>query len=106
TDFSACAETRRRKLRPSASEISVTSHRFGRNLRLVLFSAWLLSCPERGSLPVSSQRLVIVKLLRPRSGGCASWQGVVETFVPLRRGRRGIWRLLCPTPPFSSRHRT
>src|SRR5690606_2696352 len=61
TDFSARAQTRRRKLRPRISLISVTLHRFGRNLRFVLFSAWLRSCPERGSLPVSSHCLVIVK---------------------------------------------
>jgi hypothetical protein len=29
-------------------------------LRFVAFSAWLLNWPERGSLPVNSQRLVMV----------------------------------------------
>src|SRR5580700_9523901 len=37
----ALVETRRRTLRPSASEMKVTLHRFGRNRRLVLMFEWL-----------------------------------------------------------------
>src|SRR5262245_36416852 len=59
TDFSALALTRRRTRRCRASLISVTSTRFGRNVRLVLFSAWLRNWPDIGPLPVSSQRRVI-----------------------------------------------
>jgi hypothetical protein len=31
--------------RPSASDCKVTWHRFGKNLRLVLWFEWLTSCP-------------------------------------------------------------
>ena len=53
---SALAETRTRTERPSASEISVTLSRFGRNRRLVLMFEWLTLWPTSGLLPVRSQR--------------------------------------------------
>src|SRR6187402_1217450 len=52
----ALVETRRRTLRPSASEMKVTLHRFGRNRRLVLMLEWLTLWPTMGPLAVSSQR--------------------------------------------------
>src|SRR5258705_13546313 len=56
TLFSALVETRRRTLRPSASEMKVTLHRFGRKRRLVLMFEWLTLWPTCGPLAVSSQR--------------------------------------------------
>src|SRR6056297_1551887 len=50
------ADTRRRNVRPSASDISAVSFRFGRNRRLVLLLAWLTLLPTIGPFPVSSQR--------------------------------------------------
>src|SRR4051812_40126395 len=52
----ALVETRRRTLRPSASEMKVTLHRFGRKRRLVLILEWLTLWPTCGPLAVSSQR--------------------------------------------------
>src|SRR6185437_7908576 len=52
----ALVETRRRTLRPSASEMNVTLHRFGRKRRLVLMLEWLTLWPTWGPLAVSSQR--------------------------------------------------
>src|SRR5689334_15628886 len=52
----ALVETRRRTLRPSASEMKVTLHRFGRKRRLVLMLEWLTLWPTSGPLAVSSQR--------------------------------------------------
>src|SRR6185312_4223849 len=49
-------ETRNRTFRPSASEMKVTLHRFGRNRRLVLILEWLTLWPTSGPLAVSSQR--------------------------------------------------
>src|SRR4051812_17569781 len=57
----ALVETRRRTLRPSASEMKVTLHRFGRNRRLVLILEWLTLWPTSGPLAVSSQRRDIAK---------------------------------------------
>src|SRR5882762_3802507 len=55
--------------RPSASEISVTLHRFGRNRRLVLILEWLTLWPTWGPLAVSSQRRDMAKILcHPRTG--------------------------------------
>src|SRR5262245_56729641 len=54
---------RRRTLRCSTSLISVTLTRLGRNVRLVLFSAWLRIWPDIGSLPINSHRRVITRLL-------------------------------------------
>ena len=52
----ALAETRNLTERPSASEISVTLRRLGRNRRLVLMLEWLTLWPTWGPLPVNSQR--------------------------------------------------
>src|SRR5216684_1365889 len=52
----ALVETRNRTFRPSASEMKVTLHRFGRNRRLVLILEWLTLWPTWGPLAVSSQR--------------------------------------------------
>src|ERR1700735_3535516 len=52
----ALVETRSRTFRPSASEMKVTLHRFGRNRRLVLIFEWLTLWPTSGPLAVSSQR--------------------------------------------------
>src|SRR5512140_444253 len=52
----AGVETRRRTLRPSASEMKVTLHRFGRNRRLVLLLEWRTVWPTSGPLAVNSQR--------------------------------------------------
>src|SRR3954465_15042940 len=57
----ALVETRRRTLRPSASEMKVTLHRFGRNRRLVLILEGLPLLPTWGPLAVSSQRRDIVR---------------------------------------------
>src|SRR5580692_3531727 len=57
----ALVETRRRTLRPSASEMKVTLHRFGRNRRLVLILEWLTLWPTSGPLAVSSQRRDIAR---------------------------------------------
>ena len=65
TDLNAFAETRSRTERPSASEISVTFSRFGRNRRLVLMFEWLTLWPTWGPLPVNSQRRDITKPLNP-----------------------------------------
>src|SRR5882757_10728096 len=55
--------------RPSAAEISVTLHRFGRNRRLVLILEWLTLWPTWGPLAVSSQRRDMAKILcHPRTG--------------------------------------
>src|SRR6202041_3596104 len=59
----ALVDTRRRTLRPSASEMKVTLHRFGRNRRLVLILEWLTLWPTSGPLAVSSQRRDILKIL-------------------------------------------
>src|ERR1700704_3118166 len=59
----ALVETRRRTLRPSVSEMKVTLHRLGRNLRLVLMLEWLTLWPTWGPLAVSSQRRDIAKIL-------------------------------------------
>src|ERR1700754_2452547 len=59
----ALVETRRRTLRPSASEMNVTLHRFGRKRRLVLMLEWLTLWPTSGPLAVSSQRRDMSKIL-------------------------------------------
>src|SRR6202021_388316 len=59
----ALVDTRRRTLRPSASEMKVTLHRFGRKRRLVLIFEWLTLGPTWGPLAVSSQRRDILKIL-------------------------------------------
>src|ERR1700757_2203364 len=63
----ALVETRSRTFRPSASEMKVTLHRFGRKRRLVLMLEWLTLWPVRGPLAVSSPRRDISKILfQPR----------------------------------------
>src|SRR6516165_12517974 len=57
----ALVETRRRTLRPSASDMNVTLHRFGRKRRLVLMLEWLTLWPTWGPLAVSSQRRDMAK---------------------------------------------
>src|SRR3954463_563979 len=52
----ALVETRRRTLRPRVSEMKVTLHKLGKNLRLVLMLEWLTLWPTWGPLAVSSQR--------------------------------------------------
>src|SRR5277367_6129529 len=59
----ALVETRSRTFRPSASEMKVTLHRFGRKRRLVLMLEWLTLWPVRGPLAVSSQRRDMSKIL-------------------------------------------
>src|SRR6266702_6620549 len=56
TVLKACADTRSRTERPSASEINVTLRRLGRNRRLVLRLEWLTLCPTCAPLPVRSHR--------------------------------------------------
>ena len=60
TERSPCADTRSFTLVPSASEISVTFCRLGRNVRLVLLLAWDTLFPTIRPLPVSSQMRAIV----------------------------------------------
>src|SRR5262249_20240684 len=64
TERSAVAEMRRRTLRFSASEISVTLTRFGRKRRLVLLLAWLTLWPLCTALPVSSHSRDMIQLPR------------------------------------------
>src|ERR1700761_9754779 len=78
----ALVETRRRALRPSASEMNVTLHRFGRKRRLVLIFEWLTLWPTCGPLAVSSQRRDIVEILfhpgsQPASYGAAEARTLV-----------------------------
>src|SRR5882757_3767415 len=62
--------------RPSASEISVTLNRFGRNRRLVLILEWLTLWPTWGPFAVSSQRRDMAKILcHPRTGPQAGHGG-------------------------------
>src|SRR5581483_290097 len=97
TVFSAWALMRRRTLRCSWSEISVTSHRLGRKVRLLLFSAWLRNCPDMGSLPVNSHRRVIeVSFCRPtRIGGHIGARG---PFYTRRCGRQDMRGGGCSVP--------
>src|SRR6202035_1238870 len=91
----ALVETRRRTLRPSASEMKVTLHRFGRKRRLVLMLEWLTRWPTWGPLAVSSQRRDISKILcHPRanlsprgSKSCPSRERrTYRGWAPLRQG--------------------
>src|SRR5690606_2030821 len=52
------------KLRPSFSDSSETSFRFGRNRRRVLLLAWDTLLPLIGPLPVSSQTRDMILFLR------------------------------------------
>src|SRR6478672_12052675 len=56
-------DTRSFTLWPSASEISVTFCRFGRNVRFVLLLAWETLLPTCRPLPVSSQTRDMVSIL-------------------------------------------
>src|SRR5439155_25429005 len=89
-----------RTLRCRASDISVTSHRLGRNVRLDLFSAWLRNCPDMGNLPDNSHRRVIGKTPRRRPsrdfGAYRRSRAVLyerrktSSAVPIRTGRHRI----------------
>ena len=57
---SAEAATRSRTDRFNSSDWSVTLHRFGKNLRLVLRFEWLTLWPLWTAFPVSSQRRLMV----------------------------------------------
>src|ERR1700722_2609262 len=87
----ALVETRRRTFRPSASEMKVTLHRFGRKRRLVLILEWLTLWPTSGPLAVSSQRRDIAKsssvpACRPLHG---VGRRVLKHVHPGNRGRIG-----------------
>src|SRR3984885_2136381 len=73
----ALVETRNRTFRPSASEMKVTLHRFGRNRRLVLIFEWLTLWPTSGPLAVSSQRRDIAVNPLP-SRPSSLFQGAVQ----------------------------
>src|SRR3954462_6163749 len=92
----ALVDTFRRTLRPRVSEMKVTLHRFGRNLRLVLMLEWLTLWPVWGAFAVSSQRrdmvlksskLALARQRRRRRGSISG---------PFRNGRtyrqRGLRR--------------
>src|SRR5205085_9942602 len=63
-------DTRSLTLCPSASEISVTFCRFGRNVRFVLLLAWETLLPTCRPLPVSSQTRDMVSILILACGPC------------------------------------
>src|SRR5689334_25093745 len=71
----ALVETRKRTLRPSASEMKVTLHRFGRKRRLVLIFEWLTLWPTCGPLAVNSQRRDILEILFHPGFRPLSWGG-------------------------------
>src|SRR4029450_9537926 len=94
TLFKALVETRRRTLRPSASEMKVTLHRFGRKRRLVLMFEWLTLWPTCGPLAVSSQRRDISQILfHPRpvdnSAHAPPSRGSKISSISRNRGRIG-----------------
>ena len=64
TDFKACALTRRRSLAPECVAYQRDLAKVGTKLPLRLVLGVAPQLARRGSLPVSSQRLVISKLLR------------------------------------------
>src|SRR5690606_26413682 len=66
TERSAWALIRIRTRWPSASLISVTWHRLGRNRRFALLLAWLTLLPTSTALPVSSHRRDIAFVLFDR----------------------------------------
>lgn len=102
TDFSACALTRKRTFRPRASLSRVTSHKLGRNFRFDLFSAWLFNCPERGNLPLSSQRLVISSSFTATFGSGLLRQVICIELLSSARPME-LWRCLCLRAPAASR---
>src|SRR3981081_2893376 len=82
----ALVETRRRTFRPSASEMKVTLHRFGRNRRLVLGLEWLPLWSPCAPLGASSQRRGIAKSSSvPRLKA----SGFINYVHPGNRGRIG-----------------
>src|ERR1700761_6051263 len=90
----AFVETRRRTLRPSASEMNVTLHRFGRKRRLVLMLEWLTLWPTRGPLAVSSQRRDIVIILA--KAPAARWRLGGSKIRVLMTGSGRTYRADCP----------
>src|ERR1700726_2569933 len=87
----ALVETRRRTFRPSASEMKVTLHRFGRKRRLVLILEWLTLWPTCGPLAVSSQRRDIAINPLP-SPACSVPRGFKISSIFRNRGRIGAGR--------------
>src|ERR1700753_1558773 len=86
----ALVETRRRTLRPRASEMKVTLHRFGRNRRLVLMLEWLTLWPTSGPLAVSSQRRDMSQILwLPRQAHTRASEGGNTLFLSGAGGRIG-----------------
>src|SRR6202035_2844600 len=90
----ALVETRSRTFRPSASEMKVTLHRFGRNRRLVLIFEWLTLWPTSGPLAVSSQRRdIALNPLPSRPSVLFKVRRGVQNHVhPGNRGRIGAER--------------
>src|SRR4051794_11760387 len=91
TDLMALVETLKRTLRPSASEMKVTLHRFGRNRRLVLMLEWLTLWPTWGPLAVSSQRRDILQNPLPSPTLPRQFRGRgagVQNHVHFRNGGR------------------
>src|SRR5476651_622031 len=88
----ALVETRRRTLRPSASEMNVTLHRFGRKRRLVLILEWLTLWPTCGPLAVSSHRRDIAKnpLPSPTHPDALVGRGAGVEFTSIFRNRGRI----------------
>src|SRR3984957_5514504 len=96
----ALVDTRNRTFRPSASEMKVTLHRFGRNRRLVLIFEWLTLWPTSGPLAVSSQRRDIAKILfhplirspqrEPRGGSNSRSSREPRTYRGRAAGRQGL----------------
>ena len=102
TDLIALAETRSFTERPSASEISVTLHRFGRNRRLVLMFEWLTLWPTCGpfggqfTAPSHDEKSFVI-LGRSRCGIAAGGSNLKRPFqerrtykgaCPKRQGRK------------------
>src|ERR1700689_5012854 len=87
----ALVETRNRTFRPSASEMKVPLHRFGRNRGLVLIFEWLTLWPTRGPLAGSSQRRdIAVHPLPSRPSSLFRVRCGVQNHVhPGNRGRIG-----------------
>lgn len=84
TDFKAFAVMRNRTDRPSASEMSVTLHKLGRNRRFDLRFEWLTLWPVSAILPVKSQRRDMSK-----ASPCLSLWSAAET--PDAPRFRALW---------------
>src|SRR5580704_9186231 len=90
---------RSRTERPSASEMSVTFNRFGRNRRLVLIFEWLTLCPTCAPLPVSSHRRDMAKTFRRSAthSALAEWIDLISgDGGPIVAGRARVKRLRRP----------